>query len=78
LGPATKFGTIKNYRESASICPLCKVLLVDFVAQSAEIKQRPIAGGDVVEMVYVAFLGIWEVVAIPPATTFMAPATPFR
>jgi len=70
---SVQLGTVKEFTESASTCPLCRTLLahlhLEARAQTAEegntTKQDTFADDDLVELKYILFMGLWELVVVP-------------
>lgn len=66
--PAARFGTVKEYTESAARCSLCRALLAKLTAQPNEENPQPLEEDAVVEMAYMMFMGVWEIMAERLAT----------
>ncbi|KAK4444382.1 heterokaryon incompatibility protein-domain-containing protein [Podospora aff. communis PSN243] len=66
---SVQLGTVKEYTQSASTCPLCRTLLahLHLVARDNTTKQvgYTFADDDLVELQYILFMGLWELVVVP-------------
>ncbi|GAB1317812.1 hypothetical protein MFIFM68171_08022 [Madurella fahalii] len=73
LGPAALLGTVKDCAQSAAACFVCRTLIEELASQSAHNKLRQPADDDMVEMVYITFMGVWEIAVMPPENSFRWP-----
>jgi hypothetical protein len=67
LGPAVRPGRVADYRRSESRCEACRVILSELTAHCAFLNHEAPEDHDLVEILYVKFLGIWRIQLVPRA-----------
>ncbi|KAK0620838.1 heterokaryon incompatibility protein-domain-containing protein, partial [Immersiella caudata] len=68
---SVQLGTVQEFTESASTCPLCRTLLAHLqllARDETPNQQDPFADDHFVELQYILFMGLWELVVVPDKT----------
>ena len=65
-GLAARPGRVADFRRAGSTCLVCRVLLSEFNAQCTFLNHEPPQDDDVIETVYVTFLGKWQIQLVQP------------
>ena len=65
--PAVTLATVASYRQKASRCLTCQAIVMELTAQCERRNTDAPDDQDLIEMVYVQFLGIWKVQVVTPA-----------